>query len=183
MVRLDLPGDFNNEKELKDYLYKLVKNLRYALYDTGKQNTQTQNIQLGDSESEYRTQIRNLIFPVGTVTLRIDNTDPTILYGGTWVRIAKGRALIGVDEDDTDFSEAAKTGGAKTHTQTVSEMPAHTHYVPNYNANGYDQPTGAATYGGTKGYNAAISTLSAGDGQAMDIMNPYFTVYVWMRTA
>lgn len=37
----------------------------------------------------------------------------------------KGRTLVGIDDQDTDFNVVKKTGGEKTHTLTVSEMPRH----------------------------------------------------------
>lgn len=39
----------------------------------------------------------------------------------------KGRVPVGRDSGDTSFDTMGETGGAKTHTLTTSEMPAHTH--------------------------------------------------------
>ena len=41
----------------------------------------------------------------------------------------KGRTLVGKDSSDTDFNTLGKTGGEKTHTLTVDEMPSHTHKI------------------------------------------------------
>lgn len=71
--------------------------------------------------------IFDAIYPVGSIYTSINSTDPSTLFGGTWERFGKGKVLVGVDEDDSDFSEANKTGGEKTHTLTVDEMPSHTH--------------------------------------------------------
>lgn len=38
-----------------------------------------------------------------------------------------GRVPVGYDSGDSDFNANGKTGGAKTHTLTVSEMPSHNH--------------------------------------------------------
>lgn len=38
-----------------------------------------------------------------------------------------GRVPVGYDSGDTDFNANGKTGGAKTHTLTVSQMPSHNH--------------------------------------------------------
>ena len=37
------------------------------------------------------------------------------------------RMIIGVDEDDPDFKSSGLTGGEKSHTLTVAEMPFHNH--------------------------------------------------------
>ena len=56
-------------------------------------------------------------WPVGSVFLSLVDTSPaTLLSGGTWVRIAEGKFLVGLDALDTAFDTAAETGGAKTHT-------------------------------------------------------------------
>lgn len=39
----------------------------------------------------------------------------------------KGRTIVGKDSTQTEFDVLGETGGAKTHTLTISEMPSHTH--------------------------------------------------------
>lgn len=39
----------------------------------------------------------------------------------------KGRVPVGLDTSQTEFNTLGKTGGAKTHTLTINEMPSHTH--------------------------------------------------------
>lgn len=39
----------------------------------------------------------------------------------------KGRVITGIDSNDEDFDTLGETGGEKTHTLTISEMPSHTH--------------------------------------------------------
>ena len=52
-------------------------------------------------------------YPVGSIYMSANSTDPKMLFGGTWERYANGRVLVGVDEADTDFNTAGKTGGEK----------------------------------------------------------------------
>ena len=122
------------------------------------------------------------IYPVGSVYLSVVSTDPATLFGfGTWTQIAQGQMLIGQKSSDADFDTAEETGGAKTHTLTSDEMPAHVHSVSGY--------WGAAALG----YNTINSDNSAnpqsfnsgstGGGQAHSIMNPYLVVYIWKRVS
>lgn len=41
----------------------------------------------------------------------------------------KGRVPVGLNTSDSDFNVVGETGGAKTHTLTLSEMPQHSHTV------------------------------------------------------
>ena len=70
----------------------------------------------------------DLIYPIGSIYMTTSTVSPAVLFGGTWERI-KGRCIVGVDENDTDFNTVSKTGGEKTHTLTVDEMPAHNHNI------------------------------------------------------
>lgn len=53
--------------------------------------------------------------------------DMSSVYGGAWELFGIGRKTVCIDVNDTDFDEPLKTGGSKTHTQTVAEMPSHAH--------------------------------------------------------
>ena len=37
--------------------------------------------------------IFNLIYPVGSIYISVNSTNPSSLFGGTWQQIAQGRAL------------------------------------------------------------------------------------------
>ena len=80
--------------------------------------------------------IFDLIFPVGSIYQTMSSDfNPSFIWGGTWIRIAKGKTLIGVDENDTNFVDG-KSGGASSinlsHTHTVNSHAhtiTHTHTV------------------------------------------------------
>lgn len=73
-------------------------------------------------------------FPVGSVFMAVVSTNPATLLGyGTWAAFGAGRMPVGYNAADTDFDAAEKTGGAKTHTLTAAEMPAHTHTQNSHN--------------------------------------------------
>lgn len=111
------------------------------------------------------------------LTLNSDN-DPAKRFGGTWKLIAKGKMLVGVDENDEDFNEAGKTGGQKTVTLTKSQIPKNQiNTTKNVSAGATDG------YPMQGSYDVTGSLNFGGDGEAHDNMPPYFTCYIWQRTA
>lgn len=86
-----------------------------------------------DGEYEFtKEDVVNLIYPVGSIFMNVNNTNPSILFPGTtWVAWGEGKVPVGVSTSDTDFNTSEKTGGNKTVSGTYShshEM-AHTHSV------------------------------------------------------
>jgi microcystin-dependent protein len=125
-------------------------------------------------------------YPVGSIYLSITTTNPSTYFGGTWSQIAQGRTLVGVNTSDSDFNTVKKTGGSKTVTLTVNQMPSHSH-VQYVTANsGAGQGT-RADYAGEQGnygqYSQGVNTASAGGDQAHNNLQPYYTCYIWLRTA
>lgn len=122
----------------------------------------------------------DLLYPVGSIYLSIKSKNPSEIFGGVWERIANGRTLVGVDENDTDFSSSEKIGGEKEHTLTIDEMPKHRHNM-NYGSSLGGDGTGYA-YSGTMGSGPA-AMLYAGSNQPHNNVQPYFTCYIFVRTA
>lgn len=126
--------------------------------------------------------LMELVFPVGSTYITQSNTNPnTILKFGTWERL-KGKVCLGLDEDDTNMNSIGKTGGEKTHTLTVNEMPSHTHALNNNtsinrNVSGSGGAQGSSTCAGS-----TITANNTGGGQAHNNMQPYEIVgYMWIR--
>ena len=68
------------------------------------------------------------VYPVGSIYISVnDSFNPNDVFPGTWVSFGKGRTLVGVDRSDLEFQSSEDTGGEKTHTLTVEELPAHDH--------------------------------------------------------
>ena len=67
------------------------------------------------------------IYPIDSIYMSTSPRNPHEFIGGTWVEWGKGRVPVGVDSSDTDFKDAGKMGGEKTHYLSVSEMPSHSH--------------------------------------------------------
>jgi hypothetical protein len=139
-------------------------------------------------------------FPVGSVFIAVVATNPGTLLGyGTWAALGAGRMLVGFNAADADFDTAKKTGGAKTHTLQVSEIPSHTHVQ---DAHSHVITSQTATTGGATSYeHGTLDTSSAeaeatettattvavnqstGGGAAHNNMPPFLTAYFWERTA
>lgn len=126
-----------------------------------------------------------LLYPIGSIYMSIQDTNPSVFFGGTWERIAKGKTLVGVDESDSDFNASSKTGGEKEHKLIVSEMPAHGHKLPNDGAFSTSSDGSSATgitFGKKVGNSSLLSTNSGGN-QPHNNMQPYYTCYIFVRTA
>lgn len=124
----------------------------------------------------------NKIYPVGSIYMSVNSSNPNTLFGGTWEAIAKGRTLVGVDTSQTEFNTVKKTGGEKTHKLTINEIPSHTHNIGSiakWAANQYGIGTGASA---TIGLFDNVHSLSTGNGEEHNNLQPYFTCYIWQRT-
>ena len=82
-----------------------------------------------DIATQYATvqQLMGFARPVGSIYMTINATNPSSMFGGTWVEWGTGRVPVGVNTSDTNFNSVQKTGGASTVTLTTSQMPSHTH--------------------------------------------------------
>lgn len=130
------------------------------------------------------SDLLNMFYPVGSIYETMDSSfDPNKKWGGTWERI-KGRVLIGVDENDSDFNTAEKTGGEKTHTLVVSELPQHTHanYAKRTNITINNSGNTLVTcHSSNSGATVGNNIGSTGEGVAHNNLQPYITCFIWKR--
>ena len=139
----------------------------------------------------YNQEQPIMVSHVGQVIMSttLDTADKVAkVYGGKWEAWGAGRVPVGVNASDSDFSTPGKTGGAKTVTLTVKQIPAHKHTInsgwgegdPGYDSYRY-QRWGA----NNNGWNdwGRLGTGSSGGGEAHNNLQPYQTVYMWKRTA
>lgn len=133
------------------------------------------------------------VYPVGSIYMSVKATNPGTLFGGTWVAIAQGRCLVGVNTSDNDFKTPEKTGGEKTIVLKASQLPNHNHLFYN-GMNGYVNPTvdrGHSTTWGASFSDNGDYKIAPADGQKMDgttgqphnNLQPYLCVYIFKRTA
>jgi len=140
-------------------------------------------------------------FPVGSVFISVVSTNPATLLGyGTWSAIGAGRVLVGLDSGDPDFDTLEETGGAKTVTLSVAQMPAHSHVQ---DAHSHTQRRNNVATGANTGWTTAFDTSSSspvadvntgtgattatnqntGGGSSHPNVQPYLVVMIWKRTA
>lgn len=166
-----------------------IKNVVNANADETQNNTnniQTNTTDISNLDTkidDLSTQVNslaNLFFPVNKIITFYDNDDHSNYLGFTWKRIASGRTLVGINSSDTDFNSIGKTGGEKTHTLTVDEMPSHNH---NYYASiGDGTWQNQLNYGNNKNVSTISSFMTGGD-QPHNNLQPYQVVAYWQRTA
>lgn len=141
---------------------------------------------LGSNQLFFQTLGSNYIldnvYPVGSIYMSVNSTNPANLFGGTWEQI-QGRFLFGMNRS----YPAGSTGGEITHALTIDEMPNHNHTIYYPNAGG---PYGNANicYPEDSGTNMTwcaemCKTAPTGGGAAHNNMPPYLSVYIWKRTA
>lgn len=121
------------------------------------------------------------VYPVGSIYMSVNSTNPKNLFGGTWEQI-QGRFLFGMNSS----YPAGSTGGEITHALTIDEMPEHNHTIYYPNAGG---PYGNANIGYPKDSGTNMTwcaemckTAPTGGGAAHNNMPPYLSVYIWKRT-
>ena len=79
---------------------------------------------------------------------------------------------------------AGSTGGSWKHTQTTAEMARHDHTLYTQDG-GSSQSEGKSTLApgwSNTWRNFGSSVTASGEGQPMDITNPYYSAYIWLRT-
>ena len=138
---------------------------------------------LTDLDSKVK-QMLLLVYPVGSIYMSNKSTNPSSLFGGTWVEWGKGRVPVVVNTSDSNFSSVEKTGGASTVTLTTKQIPIHTHNIGGeaINYNGKYAVEGSIFY--TAQLTCSVSRTDAtGEGQAHNNLQPYITCYMWKRTA
>lgn len=154
--------------------------------------------------------ICNLIYPVGSIYLAVNSTNPSTLFGGSWTQISD-KFIVGAGS----VYGAGSIGGSSSHSHTtgahaltISEMPSHTHIQDSHShtqhpdtwmnrtpVDGYVPASGTfiaqantATYytGGTTAtnqYTGGSGAHSHGNTGSSSNLPPYLAVYIWKRTA
>lgn len=167
----------DNNPTTKKYVDDLTEVISLAVQD----NT--------DNIAALSNQISNIgsisfddIYPVGSIYMSVNSTNPSNLFGGTWTQL-KDRFLLGAGSTYTNGS----TGGEASHTLTVNEMPSHSHpqYVTVSSGGSLSANCDYDSYSSGNARKSAqnVSTDPTGGGNSHNNMPPYLVVYMWKRTS
>lgn len=148
-------------------------------------NNNTGNTPSSDGGTNWiDVSITNLFYPVGSYYETSDaNFDPNVVWGGTWVLDSQGRVTVSQDTSDTSFDTIGETGGEKTHTLTVDEMPSHTHTAKGNILGGVGTQSAQMRRDGDAWSFSSQILNNTGGSQAHNNVQPYVVVKRWHRTA
>lgn len=127
------------------------------------------------------------IYPVGAIYMSISQTNPSQLFGGSWVAWGSGRVPVGVNASDSLFNTPEKTGGEKAHALSMAEMPNHDGHVL-YTGNWtilsqYGTQYSSRPYRKEASNEIVPNGQKLGGGSAHNNLQPYITCYMWKRVS
>ena len=132
------------------------------------------------------------LYPVGSIYISTNSSfNPNTSWGGTWIKTANGRCLIGAN----DTYPLGSTGGEEAHYLTGNEMPPHGHSAgkaATFKLSNEGIANSAIDHYGKQflyidqtstNTSEVLNTNSTGGGASHNNMQPYLAVYIWERTA
>ena len=143
--------------------------------------------------SDLQTDISNYwktLYPIGSIYISTSSTfNPNTAWGGTWVKTADGRCLIGANST----YPLGSTGGEAEHTLSLNEIPSHDHNLSDWAMSWKMQGVAGEVnintsvtsnaWSDNHGFFKSQTSKATGGGQAHNNMQPYLAVYIWKRTA
>lgn len=136
------------------------------------------------------------VYPIGSIYMNVNSTNPGTLFGGTWEQI-QGKFLLGMSSS----YPAGSQGGEASHTLTTEEMPSHGHNPANqagyygfitnskkaFEVGDMGVQSGSGRYYpySTVAFDISRNSLTGttGGGNSHNNMPPYLSIYIWKRTA
>jgi hypothetical protein len=109
--------------------------------------------------SQLQTTVTKL-YPVGSVYISFNSTDPSTLFGGTWQRLKDTFLLANGDSYAPNTS-----GGSATKTISVNNLPAHSHSV---NASGDHYHDASTSWAGNHAHTRGSMNITGYTGSAWD---------------
>ena len=124
-----------------------------------------------------KSDLLNLVYPVGSIYMSVNSTNPSVLFGGTWEQI-KDKFLLSAG----DTYNAGDEGGEATHILTIDEMPSHNH-TWGWKSSAASGNSTWNSAGSDKTGSSSDIIGSTGGGKPHNNMPPYLAVFMWKRIA
>ncbi len=171
---------------------KTLNNLYENIYLNNNKNP---NINRDELESiikgivtETMEEERLKQYPVGSIYMSENDTNPKEFLGGEWKSYGEGRTIIGAGTgtDVNNISQTftnKETGGEYKNTLTIEEMPSHIHSMPGHCAQilTADGPHGWWLRSISIETEYGESTQSTGGSKPHNNIQPYIVTYMWKR--
>lgn len=127
------------------------------------------------------------IYPIGSIYLSVNATNPSTLFGGTWQSIGSGRVLQGADDAHAAGSEIEAglpniTGYMNRFYGEMATMEDATGGAF-YPSNGYSKTYSMNWEYGKRAVAFDASRSNAIYGKSNTVQPPALAVYIWQRTA
>lgn len=124
----------------------------------------------------------DLLYPVGTYyeTSNANWTPSSAGWYGTWQEDTAGKTTV-AKSTDIEFNSIGKTGGEKTHTLTIEEMPSHKHTEKYVGVNWYQSGT-SGDWNISSALEPYRETGNTGGDKSHNNLQPYIVVRRWHRT-
>jgi hypothetical protein len=140
-----------------------------------------------DGLTQILDTIYSVVYPIGTVykTTNPDYNTAAKLqesFGfGTWEAFGPGRVTVGISSD-TEFDVVGETGGEKTHTVSVNELPSHGHDRRGWRGIS-SGGTSCCSREKISGDGDSYGVEPTGGSQAHNNLQPYLVIYRYRRIA
>jgi len=132
-IKIKVTDLANNSKEYK-FTETELNNIYKQLYET--LDNEYSNIE--KDRELYENDFLNKTYPIGSIYITSEYSSEEQVanaIGGRWEKYGKGRTIVGVDNSNENFSSVNKTGGSRTNTLAVTNLPSHNHVIPSLSGN------------------------------------------------
>ena len=202
-------SDIEQKYGLGQFMYS--QNRRNQDLSKGISNLGDSLSAMADEMAAFAKGIFDMVYPVGSIYISVNATNPQTLFGGSWTQL-ENRFLLGAG---SDYSNGA-TGGADsvsytpegTNTGTAitkAQMPSHSHdttvkikiasasntgsgstyqvYPGKEDGTIYNTSNPVTVSSGETGSGKTHTHTFTGTKATIKTMPPYLVVYMWKRTA
>lgn len=119
-----------NATILQELLWKLKNAATYSVNDETDDPEEDDKVLW--SAAKMKEYILESTYPIGSIYMSVDNTNPSKLFGGTWEPWGAGRFPMAVLPDEPSGRTGGNTtvtpsGSVGTTTLNVNQMPVHAH--------------------------------------------------------